>query len=281
MSLVFKADHQDVIDFYASQRAVEIPGVPSLDPRYLVDGERAIQFLKPLPVTSDGRDFELRETVLGVYDKGKAGTVVKSEISLMDVQSRETYCRIVGSLFYVGQGGWGGPRGPKGSPIQTPERAPDGILDMHISEEAAHLYRYVPQIPSTYQNLDQQTAYRFIHRLNGDYNPLHGTPEPGKAMGFGGIIIHGVYAYNRVAHDLLHELGQSDASNIREFQAKFAGIVKPGDHLQTAFFKLNQKDGEWQEIRFVSRCVNREGKMCLSDGRALIRTGAPGRGSKL
>lgn len=255
--------------------------MPSLDPRYLVDGERAIQFLKPLPGTSDGRDFEARETVLGVYDKGKAGTVVKSEINLLDVRSKEVYARIVGSLFYVGQGGWGGPRGPKNSPIKPPERTPDGILDMYINEEAAHLYRYVYRNPSTHHKLDQQTVNYFVCRLNGDYNPLHGTPEPGKAMGFGGIIIHGVYAYNRVAHDLLRELGESEASNIREFQAKFAGIVKPGDHLQTSFWKLDLKSDGWQEIRFITRCVNREGKTCLSEGRALIKTGVPGICSKL
>jgi len=49
--------------------------------------------------------------VLGVYDKGKPGTVVETEQCLVDVQSGETYTRAVGSGFYVGQGGWGGPKG--------------------------------------------------------------------------------------------------------------------------------------------------------------------------
>ena len=100
-------------------------------------------------------------------------------------------------------------------------------------------------------------------------------------MGFGGIIIHGVYAYNRVAHDLLRELGQSNASNIREFRAKFAGVVKPGDHLQTYFWRIDLADSEWQEVRFNTRCANRDDKLCLSEGRALIRTRRRGDGSKI
>jgi hypothetical protein len=69
-----------------------------------------MQILKPLPVTSDGRKFEIRSKVLGVYDKGKA-TVVETEQRLVDAESGETYTRAVGSGFYVGQGGWGGPKG--------------------------------------------------------------------------------------------------------------------------------------------------------------------------
>lgn len=49
--------------------------------------------------------------MLGVYDKGKPGTVVETEQRLVDAQTGETYTRAVGSGFYVGQGGWGGPKG--------------------------------------------------------------------------------------------------------------------------------------------------------------------------
>lgn len=49
--------------------------------------------------------------MLGVYDKGKPGTVVETEQRLVDAETGETYSRAVGSGFYVGQGGWGGPKG--------------------------------------------------------------------------------------------------------------------------------------------------------------------------
>ena len=69
-----------------------------------------ITFLKPLPPTSQGKTFEIRTKVLGVYDKGKAGSVVEQEDVLME-KGGDVYSRVVGSAFYVGQGNWGGPKG--------------------------------------------------------------------------------------------------------------------------------------------------------------------------
>lgn len=109
--LPFKHADQDVIDFYARSNAEPIAGVPQFDARATLDGERKMEFLKPLPVTSEGRRFELRSKVLGVYDKGRPGTVVETEQRVVDAETGETYTRAVGSGFYVGQGGWGGPKG--------------------------------------------------------------------------------------------------------------------------------------------------------------------------
>lgn len=98
-------------DFYARQQATKIPGVPDLDHRHGVDGQRKITVLKPLPPTSAGRKFELRNKVIGVYDKGKPGSVVETEQSIVDAQSGEVYSKVQSSGFLVGQGGWGGPKG--------------------------------------------------------------------------------------------------------------------------------------------------------------------------
>ena len=76
----------------------------------MVDGQRLIQFLKPLPISSVGKDFEVRSKVIGVYDKGKTGTVIETETILAE-RGGEVYTRAVGSGFYIGQGNWGGPKG--------------------------------------------------------------------------------------------------------------------------------------------------------------------------
>lgn len=99
-----------MIDFYARQGSTPIPDVPKFDARRVVDGQRFIQFLKPLPPTSAGKKFELKTIVVGVYDKGKAGSVVETETVLREVGG-EVYTKAVGSGFFVGQGGWGGPKG--------------------------------------------------------------------------------------------------------------------------------------------------------------------------
>ena len=78
----------------------------------MVDGQRYIEFLKPLPSTSAGKAFELRSKVVGVYDKGKAGSVVETETVIAE-KGGEVYTRALGSGFFIGQGNWGGPKGVK------------------------------------------------------------------------------------------------------------------------------------------------------------------------
>ena len=99
-----------MIDFYGRSNTTPIPGVPKFDPRRVVDGQRLMTFLKPLPPTSQGKTFEIRSKVLAVYDKGKSGTVVETETVLAE-KGGDVYTKSVGSAFYVGQGNWGGPKG--------------------------------------------------------------------------------------------------------------------------------------------------------------------------
>jgi len=246
--LPFKHTDQEVVNFYGRSSAEPIPGVPKFDSRRVVDGERSITFYKPLPVTSHGRKFEVRSKILGVYDKGKPGTVIETESTLVDAESGEKYSRVVGSAFFVGQGGWGGPKGPKNANYDPPKgKSPDATYTLQSTPESALLYR-----------------------LNGDYNPLHATPEPGQKMGFGGAIMHGLFSWNTTAHGILKTLGGSDPANIKEFQARFASPVKPGDKLVTQIWRLGNKDKDgFEEVRFVTSVEG--GKVCLSNGRAIVR----------
>jgi peroxisomal enoyl-CoA hydratase 2 len=68
-----------------------------------VDGERYIEIIKPIPTTSQGKKFELRRETVGAYDKGKAGLVLEEQTLLVDAGSGETYTKMVGSAFFVGQ----------------------------------------------------------------------------------------------------------------------------------------------------------------------------------
>lgn len=156
---------------------------------------------------------------------------------------------MTGSGFYVGQGGWGGPKGPKNQSFAPPQgKKADAVYEQETNAETAHLYR-----------------------LNGDYNPLHATPEPGKAMGFGGAIMHGLYSWNSTCHSILKSLGGSDPKNIKEFAARFASPVLAGDTLVTEMWKMGDKDSEgFEEVRFLTK-VKKTGKVCLSNGRARVK----------
>ncbi|RDW66200.1 thioesterase ester dehydrase-isomerase-3 [Coleophoma cylindrospora] len=245
--LPFKHSTQEVIDFYAAQKAVKVPGIPEFDSTRVLDGERLMTFLKPFPPTSAGKKFELRSKILGVYDKGKSGTVMVTQQDIVDKATGESYSRAVGSAFFVGQGNWGGPKGPATESFPPPQgKKPDAVVSHQTTPDSAALYR-----------------------LNGDYNPLHITPEPGKKMGFGGAIMHGLSSWNFACHGLLKALGGSDPKNIKEFGARFASPVKPGDKLVTEIWRTGSVKDGWEEIRFVTKVEG--GKVCLSNGRALMK----------
>ena len=89
-------------------------------------------------------------------------------------------------------------------------------------------------------------------------------------MGFGGCILHGLFSWNNAAHALLATLGGSDPANIRDFAARFAGAVKPGDKLITEIWRMGNADKDgWEEVRFITRIEG--GKVCLSNGRAVVK----------
>ncbi|OOF97062.1 hypothetical protein ASPCADRAFT_205860 [Aspergillus carbonarius ITEM 5010] len=249
--LPFKLTDQEVTDFYTRSGGSPIPDVPKFDYRRVVDGQRKLTILKPLPPTSAGKEFELRSKVIGVYDKGKPGTVVETEQTIVEKATGEVYSRTESSGFFVGQGNWGGPKGPSNVNYAPPEnKKPDAVHVVQTTTETAHLYR-----------------------LNGDYNPLHATPEPGEKMGFGGAIIHGLFSWNSAAHGVLRELGGSDPKNLKEIQARFASPVKPGDKLITEMWRTGSFQGDYEEIRFVTK--NDKGKAVLSNGRCLMKVTSP------
>lgn len=75
-----------------------------------------------------------------MYDKGKSGTVTETESELRE--GSEVYCRIARQSFAVGQGEWGGPKGPGKKPEdEPPSRKADFSIKVPIREDAARLYR--------------------------------------------------------------------------------------------------------------------------------------------
>jgi peroxisomal enoyl-CoA hydratase 2 len=107
-----------------------------------VDGQKYFKVLKLLPRNSDGQ-LELRKKIVGLYDKGKAGTVLETTTSLVDKHTGEVYTIEIGSVFFVGQGDWGGEKGPKPTIYAVPDRKADRVHKIKTTKESALLYRYV------------------------------------------------------------------------------------------------------------------------------------------
>lgn len=157
----FKLTDQEVVDFGSRVAPPVVPGVPKLSPDNIIDGGRAMTFYRQIPSSSAGRRFEVRSRIVGVYDKGKLGTIVEDEKILVDAVSGEEYVKQVGNTFHMGQGNWGGPKGmtmskalclplanvdqgpaPKNYP--APKKEPDFTYSFKTTAQAALFYRYVP-----------------------------------------------------------------------------------------------------------------------------------------
>lgn len=123
-----------------------------------------------------------------------------------------------------------------------------------------------------------------IDSLNGDYNPLHASPEAGKGLGYQGIIIHGLFSWNVVAQTVMKHYAET---TLISFEARFASPVKPMDKLDISLWDMGLLDpqqlSEWnreqkredvnvlqsrvREIRFLVKVAE---TVVLTDGRALL-----------
>ncbi|KAM0327093.1 hypothetical protein ACHAQA_006220 [Verticillium albo-atrum] len=249
INLAFKQTDQDIFDFIARTTTGGVPGVPPFDAQRSVDGERSLTVLRPLPVSSAALDLEVRGRVIGVYDKGGA-MILEAEQTLVDAKTGTEYTKMSSTAFGIGQGGYGGPRGPTKATVKIPERTPDAV----------HVY------PTT-----ETTA--LLYRLCGDYNPMHADEEFGKRAGFKGSILHGLGTWNIAAQGVLRKLGGSDPKRFKSFGARFKSVVYPGDTLKTRMWQVGSEGNV--DLFVFETVVQEDGRVALSNGFAkILRPGA-------
>lgn len=246
INLAFKRTEQDVFDFPKAMQTVPLPGVPRLDPQRTVDGERGIEIVAPVPVSSEGLDLEVRNRCTGAWDKG--GNIVLEHVAeLVDAVSGKVYTRMSNGGVGMKQGGFGGPSGPKAVVRRMPEGVPDAVGVFQTTRECAMLYR-----------------------LCGDYNPLHADDEFGRRGGFKGHILQGLGTWNIVAHDVLRLMGGSDPERFKTYGARFRNVVYPGDVLETKIWRVGSEGGV-DSLVFETR-VKSDGRVALSNGYATLKS---------
>ena len=204
----------------------------------MVHGEQKVELHKPLPVTGT---FTAEGRTLGAWDKGEGkGAVVVNETVWTD-EKGEKAATLTMSMFYRGDGGFGGPTEGQPEPHKTPTRAPDQSVDIQTRPDQALLYR-----------------------LNGDRNPLHSDPESAKRSGFPRPILHGLCTYGITCRAVLQELLDYDAEQILSHQVRFSAPVFPGDLITIDLWK----DGK--EISFEARVKAREATV-IRNGLTVLR----------
>ena len=244
MNLPFKQTDQDVFDFFARALITDVPGVPAFDPQRSVDGERGIEILQPVPTSSEGLDLEISPEIVGVYDKG--GNMIQEMMqSLVDRKTGQIFARLTSKAFGIGQGGYGGPKGPPTVNYIPPDREPDAVYVYQTTPETALLYR-----------------------LCGDYNPIHADDRFAQEGGFEGAFLQGLGTWNIAAHGVLMKLGESDAGRLKSFKARFAKVVYPNDALETSMWVVGEKTVKGRALDEVvfQTIVKEDSRVVLSNG---------------
>ena len=206
--------------------------IGTFNPAMLVHGEQAITLHREIPVQGE---LEAVGELTGIYDKGK-GAVVVTETKVTLVDTGEPLFDTRMSAFIRGEGGWGGDRGPSGTPNQAPERAPDQEVTVQTRTDQA-----------------------LIYRLSGDRNPLHSDPAFAAMGGFDKPILHGLCTYGFTGRALLHAVCGGDPASFKGQEARFASPVMPGEALTVKIWN----DGDGTAIY----------QTCGGDGRVVIDAG--------
>ena len=169
----------------------------------LLHGEERLHVHQPIPQAAETL---ISNVVTGVYDKGEAKgalLVYETRVKLADGSPLYT----TGStLFFRGDGGFGG--SPEGAPVPhtLPEREPDAVCEMPGRVDQAVLYA-----------------------LCGDRNPLHRDPNFAKAAGFDVPILHGLCSYGIACHAVVKTLLDYDHTQMTGFDVRFSAPVFPGE----------------------------------------------------
>lgn len=212
------------------------PGHWLSDPRTGVDytkmliGEVSLQVQKPLPAEGQG---VARNSVVSVSDKGEGrGALVVVERRIEDAAG-ETYYLFRLTSFCRADGGFSKGRGG----------------DAYVSAVAAFpegLPFQIRQIPT----LPQQAL---LFALNGDYNPIHISPERARAANLAAPVLHGMGTLGLLVAGLMQALGDPQARGLRAVAGRFAAPVYPGEALQLEWICMDDT-----EIRFRVRSLARD-----------------------
>jgi acyl dehydratase len=75
-----------------------------------------------------------------------------------------------------------------------------------------------------------------LYRLSGDDNPIHADPAMAARAGFDRPILHGLCSFGITCKAVVDAALEGDVGKVGRFQARFAGVVFPGETLVTSMW---------------------------------------------
>jgi acyl dehydratase len=209
---------------------LSMPGV-DVDLARVLHGGQALTLHRPLPVAGTAT---ATSRIAAVYDKGTAAVLV---LRTEAAGAEGPLWTEDAQIFVRGEGGWGGDRGPTARP-QPPAGKPDRIVERHLREDQALLYR-----------------------LSGDWNPLHADPAFAERAGFERPILHGLCTYGVTLKAVVDTVLGGDVSRVRSYATRFTGVVFPGETLRIRMWASAARGS----VRVAVSAVERDDAPVLAD----------------
>jgi acyl dehydratase len=220
-------ERDDELRFVYEQGLVALPTLPAAPPyaalahmeaelgvdlATVLHGEQRLRLHRPVPAAGE---TEVHAHVSAVWDKGEGAIVDTTAEVQVDGRLVAT---AVYATFVRGGGGFGGERGA-GLRAPRRDRPADAVATQRTRPGQALLYR-----------------------LSGDDNPLHVDPAFARRAGFERPILHGLCSYGFAVRMALHELAGGDPARVTRADARFTGVVHPGDELQVELWRTGDAD---------------------------------------
>ncbi|ALG86326.1 MaoC/PaaZ C-terminal domain-containing protein [Gordonia phthalatica] len=214
----------------------------------VVHGEQDFRFHRPI---RPGETLVSRARAIGYAGKPKGSTIA------VHVESRDAAGELVNEQYLTAyfRGIDAGRTVGEQAPAHRVDDAvrsgePVAVVDQHIDDDQT--FRYAP--------------------ASGDPVPLHLDEEVAKDAGLPGIIAHGLCTMAFASWAVLTETAGSDVARMRRLAVRFAGMVFPGDDLQTRIWRTGTADG----VTSYAFETVRGDDVVLSDGVAEIADAASG-----
>lgn len=204
----------------------------------LVHGAQKCVMHRPIP--PEGKLSTIAK-MSALYDKGKGALAVidtKTESAQGELLFETEW-----QIFYRGEGGFGGERGPDAPSYNPPEgKAADHHLDMPTTPTQALLYR----LPS------------------GDKNPIHSDPDVAKKVGFPAPILHGLCTFGHAGRAAVLALCGGDPTKLRAIEGRFSKPVFPGDTIRTDLWSVGHGES------YYVTSVKERSEPVITLGRVLV-----------
>jgi 3-hydroxyacyl-CoA dehydrogenase/3a,7a,12a-trihydroxy-5b-cholest-24-enoyl-CoA hydratase len=147
-------------------------------------------------------------------------------------------------IFYRGEGGFGGERGPEAPNYAPPEgKKPDAHFEMKTQPTQALLYRLASL----------------------DLNPIHADPAVAKIVGFERPILHGLCTFGHAGLAAMLGLMDGDPDRMKSIEGRFSKPVLPGETIVTDLWKIGPGEA------YFTTSVKEKNEPVITLGRVMYR----------